>query len=353
MKKKTLKSISGLLIGGLILLFAVACGGGDFSSGRSTSDNQSPEIKNDSLMDNDFEEMSMQESENSPSFSLSYAPQETNQKIIRRVSLDIETRDFDGATQGLLDLCRQLGGYVESSTVSGGQNGSLKKADLTFRVPRESLDSFLAQTKSGYTVVKEQLNAEDVSAQYHDTEARLKTLRIQQDRLNELLKEAAGLEDIIRLNESLSDVEYQIESLTGNLLRMDDLVSYSTVSIHVSALAETEIGIAEDSFGDRLRNAWDNSLIAVKQGGENFVIILIYLLPALVFLAVVGVTTLLIVRHVVKKNKRKREEAWRAQQARQSEAKPSYTAAPTAPTAPTVAQTQPDPSPTPTKQDEN
>ena len=70
-------------------------------------------------------------------------------------------------------------------------------------------------------MVSQSGSAEDVGQNYSDIELRLQTQRTKQERLLALLEKAATMEDIISLENALSETEYQIEQYTSDLKRYD------------------------------------------------------------------------------------------------------------------------------------
>ena len=226
-------------------------------------------------------------------------------KEIKTAKLSIETKDFENDIEKIQALCEKNGGYIENSSVSGGgQKAANLRANYTFRIPQSNLNPFLKEMKDGFTIAYQSMGTEDISYAYYDTEARLESLRIQQKRLNELLEEAKGLEDIILLNQQLSNVEYQIESLTGTIKRWDDQVEYATVFVDITSLSDLELGQNETGFGTRIRNGWDSSLRLMKNIGEGIIILFVFLLPYLLVAGVLTGIILFIVRRKKKSSKK-------------------------------------------------
>ena len=156
-------------------------------------------------------------------------------KLIRRANLTVQTTEFDAAVAALEKLVTELGGYYENAEIYGGsihnQNAS-RSGNYTVRIPAGKYDTFMTQVDGiGYLSHKNE-STEDVGEVYYDIETRLKTQRTKQERLLELLKKAQSMEDIIALENALTDVEYHIEQFSSDLNRYDGLVSFAT--IHVS-----------------------------------------------------------------------------------------------------------------------
>ena len=142
-----------------------------------------------------------------------------------------------------------------------------------------------------------------VGLQYADTEAHLESLKIKQERYQELLKEATEMEDIITLESALSDVEYEIEWYSSDLNRYDSLISYSTIDINLTeVLKETNVPTTGD-FGERVQNAFGDGLDGFVEGWQGFVVFLAYAALPLIIWAAVIIAALLIIRKFRKKAK--------------------------------------------------
>ena len=157
------------------------------------------------------------------------------------------------------------------------------------RVPAEQFADFCAQMGTLCHVTWQDDSAENISEQYYDTQSRLETAQIKLARLQELLKKAENMEDIITIESAISETEYEIERLSGTVRHYDALVDYATVTLELSEvyrLSGTED--APKSFGEKLGNAFTDGLAAVREGLEDFAIWLAYSwLGILIFAAVV------------------------------------------------------------------
>ena len=94
---------------------------------------------------------------------------------------------------------------------------------------------------------------EDITGSYFDTQARLNALEQEEKRLLELLEKAETLDEIIQLEDRISNVRYEIESLTSQMKIYDKEVAYSTVSIFLEDVTEYS---AKSSFGSRTWEAF-------------------------------------------------------------------------------------------------
>ena len=192
-------------------------------------------------------------------------------KIIRTATLEMETQAFDDAVAALDRLVEELGGYCESRSIR--QHSTYRSASFTVRVPAASFDAFLDQAGQAAHVTWQDESQENVGESYYDIEARLATQRTKQERLLALLEEAATMEDIIDLENALSETELQIEYLTGSLRQYDSLISYSTITVslqEVYRLSSDEE--APTTFSQRLGAAFAAGLSSGIEGLEDLAV---------------------------------------------------------------------------------
>lgn len=185
-------------------------------------------------------------------------------KLILRADLTMQSTEFDKALSSLDQLVREKGGYYESNVIQRGAYYDVSAArygEFVIRVPREQYDAFLSAAGTVGHIVNSSESSEDVGEVYYDTEIRLKTQQTKHERLLSLLEKATDMENIIALENALSEVEYQIERLSGTLRKYDSLVGYSTVSLSLNeVLVITEQPREAAGIGGRIANAFTGGL---------------------------------------------------------------------------------------------
>lgn len=225
-------------------------------------------------------------------------PQDSR-KIIYNATLWLETKQFDQASADLLEAASQAGAYVQSSESSGSAEQGNRSVYYTLRVPAENYREFLNAAAQAANLIRRSESSQDVTAEYVDLEARLASLEQQRQRLDELAAQAESLEDLLAIESQRSEVQYQIESYTGQMNVLQDQISYSTVDVYLDEV--TELTPQSPSFvsrvGSAFRGSW-NGFVSVVQ---ELVIGLIYLLPFLVVAAVVIALVVLLARRAAKK----------------------------------------------------
>jgi len=224
-------------------------------------------------------------------------------KIITNVYISLETTEFSSTIDSLNKIINNHNGYIENSSISQNnymQNKVLKHAQYTIRIPKEKVDKLVNEIDFIGNIISQNTSKQDITKQYYDTESRLNILKIKEERILALLQKADKIEDIITIENQLSDIIYQKESLTKNILDMDDKVSYSTVSVNISEVEKLTNGITtETSFSSKIKNAINDSLYFFKIAIEKFIITFIYALP---YLLVISVISILVYQYI--KNKK-------------------------------------------------
>ena len=213
-----------------------------------------------------------------------------SRKLIRDVTLEVETREFDSLLAQISERVSELGGYIESSQVSGvslnARGGARDRdASLKARIPADKLDSFLESVETEANVVSRQENVTDITLTYSDVESRKKSLEIEQERLWELLEQADSMDAVVALEARLSEVRYELESMTSKLRLYDNQVAYSTVDILIWEVGEYTPR-DEETVGERIQRGFSDSLEALAEGAEDFVVWIASSSPILLVLAI-------------------------------------------------------------------
>jgi hypothetical protein len=126
-------------------------------------------------------------------------------------------------------------------------------------------------------LLSESTNAEDITEQYFDLQARLSNARKLEARLLELLAKQAGkITDVLQVEKELSRVREEIERFQGKLRLFDHLVDLSTLTVHLQMRVRFEPARPQD-LGDELSSALDDSWTSMKRLGRQILASLVAL----------------------------------------------------------------------------
>jgi hypothetical protein len=164
----------------------------------------------------------------------SAAPGVVNRKLIRNATVELEIAAFDAAVQKITAFAAEERGYVATTNSEKQANGKLR-GQVVVKVVPENLDRFLQKIR-GLGVLKNQtLGTEDITTAYFDTDSRLKTARVMEQRLIEMLKKKSDdINDLLQVEKELGRVREQIEQMQGELKYWDTQVQFATVTIQLS-----------------------------------------------------------------------------------------------------------------------
>lgn len=233
-----------------------------------------------------------------------------SRKWIVTVNLSAETEDLDAMTAALDEKISALGGYVEDQRIYNGSTYSSRRyrsASLTIRVPAEDVDSFTEEVSGIANVVSKETNREDVTLSYVATESRMTALQTEETRLLELMAQAETMSDLLEIEARLTDVRYELESVTSQLRLYDNQIDYATIYLDIEEVQEYT-PVEEPTVWERISGGFKSSLTGVKNGAVNLVVWIIAGSPYLILLALAGWLLAVLVRHVRKRRFRRKQD---------------------------------------------
>lgn len=240
------------------------------------------------------------------------SPAPVERKLIRNVSMNLETREFDALTKSISDAVTFFGGYIEQADVSGNSlywsgERSSRYSNITARIPENKLDAFLTEVSSQGNVTYKNESVQDVTLQYTDITSRKKTLQMEQERLWELLEKAESVDAVIALEARLSEVRYQLESIESQLRTLDNQIVYSTVYLsiqEVQVLTSTD----PDTIPVRIQKGLSRSFNTLKISSVDFLVWFISSLPILAVFAVLVFIAVIILKKPLKRRKTRKQK---------------------------------------------
>lgn len=216
-------------------------------------------------------------------------------KMVYTANMDLQTLSFDKADADISALVEEMGGYFEQRSISNRSSG-YRYAEYTVRVPAEKFNDFCSQMGTLCHLVYKNESADNITESYYDTQSRLVTAQTKLERLQELLRRAESMEDIITIESAISETEWTIENLTGTLRTYDSLVGYSTIYMSLHEVYELSgQGQAPVTFGDRLGESFLDGLKAIGRTAQNFAVWLAY---SWFWLLIVVVIVIVIIRTI-------------------------------------------------------
>ena len=232
------------------------------------------------------------------------APSDTNtfdRKIIQDTSLDLQVEDVSKAYDDVERIALTAGGFVLDSSVAANQEQP--QANLTIRVPTVQYQKVVDDLRALAVKVENQTSkAQDVTQEYTDLQARLRSAQALEATYLGLLDRAETIDDILKIQSYLTPVRLEIEQIQGQMNVVDNLSSLATISVSLSTEPPAPPA-SSDSHPDPLAaagNGWEASLLFLSAVGAGLFAAATFLWWLAPILVVVGIGFLVRFRMVRK-----------------------------------------------------
>ena len=159
-----------------------------------------------------------------------------DQMVIKNGDMRLLVKDTDRALDGMTQIVTDVRGYVISSRVwyQDYYGTNYKYATLTMGVPVDQFENAQRRLRGlAIRVVDDNASGEDVTDQYVDLQSQLTNLEATRDRIKSFLDDAKTVDEALRINQQLSDVEVQIEKIKGQMNYLSNRSAFSTITINL------------------------------------------------------------------------------------------------------------------------
>jgi hypothetical protein len=201
------------------------------------------------------------------------------------LSIGIKDRTFEERAQDITLIASRHGGFVASSRTSGEK---LMSATIVLRIPASQFEVALGELKHLGKVESEQISGEDVTAQFVDLQARLRNWEAQENVLLRLMAKSTSIDESLKVQRALQDVQLAIEEIRGQLRLLTDQTDMSTITLSVAEKAPVKTPTKANPFV----RSWRASVHGTLAVLTAIVVGLGYLAPVVVIALAVGLAWL-------------------------------------------------------------
>ncbi|HZI60851.1 MAG TPA: DUF4349 domain-containing protein [Pyrinomonadaceae bacterium] len=247
----------------------------------------------------EFQEVSLTRADTAAS-----AAEAADRKIIRNANLTMEVKSTSDMQHKVTSIAESHGGFVVTSESKQREDADPEKRTLDIklvvRVPSERFGSALDQIRGlANTLREENVTGQDVTEEFIDLEARIRTQRALELQFLEIMKQARKVEDALEVQRQIADVRTDIEKLEGRKRFLENRASLSTIVVALEG--PRQIVVNTTTFGRSLREA-------VAEGVDLGSAILLLLVRFVIIMVPVTVFVLLplglLFRYFVRRAKR-------------------------------------------------
>ncbi|WP_375562457.1 DUF4349 domain-containing protein [Bernardetia sp. OM2101] len=185
--------------------------------------------------------------------------------VIKTGNMQLQVQDLDKAKEEVLQKVKANKGFTSAANYN--DYSSSKQQNITIRVASSNFENLMKQLSSIGFVESQSQNSQDVSEEFVDIQARLKSKREVEKRYTEILKDAKTISEILKIEDKLRVIREEIEAKEGRLRYLKDQVSLSTINLTLTQKLENYSKPPERSFFSRLfenmGEGWDDFLMFV------------------------------------------------------------------------------------------
>jgi hypothetical protein len=155
--------------------------------------------------------------------------------LIMTANVSMRSDDPWKTADSAKQIAQGLGGMLLALNESG--SGTQRTATMVMSVPSTRFDDAISALKKlDGEVVSSNVDAKDVTDQLVDLDARITTLKAEEQRYVALLGRANTVDEVLKVQAALTPLRTQIEQLSAQQKNIKDRVAFSTISLSVSPI---------------------------------------------------------------------------------------------------------------------
>jgi hypothetical protein len=215
-----------------------------------------------------------------PPHAASFSQQDLagSQMVIKDAQLELLVDDINLAIEQVTQEVKDQGGYILSSQI--WNRADSQRAELRLNVPSEKFEQTLNYLRNlGVKVLSETASGSDITAEYTDLESRLANLEATAARVRQFLDDARTVEDALRINTELSNLEGQIEQIKGTMRYYENRAEFSSIYVLLSIDLPTPTPTATP--------AWSPGLTA-QNAADAMILIWQTIVDVLIWILIIG-----------------------------------------------------------------
>ncbi|MGA9772007.1 MAG: DUF4349 domain-containing protein [Blastocatellia bacterium] len=211
-----------------------------------------------------------------------------DRKIIRNGELSIE---IDSPTDGLsriTAIAESLGGFIVTSEMkqNGGRNQSNTNQSVTVvaRVPSSQFEAAMERIRNiGSHVLQQKISGQDVTEEYLDLEAQIRTKKALEAQFLEIMKQAKKVSEALEVQNELASVRTAIEQLEGRRRFLENQSAFSTITSTLQMPAPV-VTATTTGFGHSIKEALGDGVDTAASILLGLIRLFIVLIPVALFI---------------------------------------------------------------------
>lgn len=249
------------------------------------------------------------------------------QKLIYVCDMHMQTLNYVESVAYIREKTAKYGGIIESESESdsnynwymeGARTTGTRSMYLVLRIPTGSYQAFLDDMNGTGKILSRSSSVQNITKQYNDKSVEISALMTQEERLLAMMDQAETIEDMIAIEERLTEAQTQLNKYRSQLEQMDTDVAWSTVNLNIEEVVQYSPVTGPEkteTFVDRLKNTlkWTwNFFFELLEGVLFFLIrmIPVIIIGGVLFLPLRAIWKAIRGRRSKKKEKKQADTEW-------------------------------------------
>ncbi len=230
--------------------------------------------------------------------------QAVERKIIKDGELTLEVASPTQAQRQVTSIAESHNGYVvtSESKQNSSSDGTPPLLDITLvlRVPSAQFGAVYDQIQSlSKNVTQQKQTGQDVTEEFIDLEAHIKTQKALEAQFLEIMKQAHKVEDALEVQRQIAGVRSEIEKLEGRKRFLENRSSLSTITVNLKPV--TAIVVNSSGFGRSVKEAISES---IEVGGELILFLIRFVIVMIPIFVLIILPIGLVARYFVRRARR-------------------------------------------------
>ena len=281
---------------------------GDDSEDIASTDNGS------SISSSDYEASKDDISEDTSGQDAEHTTEKTEQKLVYTCDMTIETLEFDQSLTSIKKEVKKYEGIIETENQSDSNSNWYSSSSksygtlssyLVIRIPAEKYEAFLEDLSGNGKILSKNMNVSNISKHYTEVQTTIQSLETQEKRLLTLMEKASSVDDMIKVESRLTEVENELAQYKNTLASLDTDVTYSTINLTINEVVQYQA--QSDTFTDRFLSTINDSKNLFLSFLESSLFAMILFGPIILVLAVILLLLVKIIRKFVRVRKNKKK----------------------------------------------
>jgi hypothetical protein len=223
----------------------------------------------------------------------------TDRQVVRTGYVSMRVDDVAKGVFDVHALVRKRNGLISSEDTQS--SGDSTYSTITAQIPADGLDAFIADVSALGTVDSVNINAQDVTTQVVDLDARIAALSASIDRMTQLMAQASRIEDLLAIETQLSQRQSELDSLTAQRTWLGEQVAMSTITVSLSPMTQIA-DVDAPGFLSGLQSGWAAFVSVIMVAITAFG----FFLPFLLVLAVIAIPVAIVAVRQARRHRRQR-----------------------------------------------